>query len=161
VQTFEELLERGKVSKDLETGCLLWNDTKFLNGYGRCSDKRAHRVSWVLNYGEIPDSMLVLHKCDVRACINPDHLWLGTQLDNMRDMISKGRKVVVSGDKHFAKSKEYKNKMSGENHWTKRKPERIARGNRHWSKLYPEKFSSILHTRNLNKNNTEEKKGSE
>jgi hypothetical protein len=51
----------------------------------------AHRVSWVLHRGEIPDGALVLHKCDVPICVNPDHLFLGTQSTNLKDMAAKGR----------------------------------------------------------------------
>lgn len=58
----------------------------------------AHRYSWFLNFGEIPEGLLVLHKCDNRLCCRPDHLWLGTALDNARDMINKER--GLRGEKH-------------------------------------------------------------
>ena len=51
----------------------------------------AHRVAWMLAHGPIPRGMNVLHRCDVPRCVNPDHLFLGTQHDNVRDMIAKGR----------------------------------------------------------------------
>lgn len=51
----------------------------------------AHRISWLIHRGPIPSGMLVLHSCDVRRCVNPKHLFLGTQLDNLRDMATKGR----------------------------------------------------------------------
>jgi len=82
-----------------ETGCWLWEKA----GNGRYGDfqlskingKRlrmsAHRFSYELHYGPIPKGMSVLHKCDVTMCVNPDHLTLGTQDDNMKDMVKKGR----------------------------------------------------------------------
>lgn len=53
-----------------------------------------HRVSWMIHFGPIPDGKCVLHKCDNRVCIRPDHLFLGTQLDNIRDMDKKGRRSI-------------------------------------------------------------------
>lgn len=82
--------------------CWYWigNINKF--GYGQVGQKRAHRWSWELHNGEIPIGMHVLHKCDVRSCVNPDHLFLGTHTDNMRDMAKKGRghSPDVSGEKN-------------------------------------------------------------
>ncbi len=78
------------------SGCWIWVAASDQNGYGslRFGGKtaKAHRVSWINNRGQIPDGMHVLHKCDVPACVNPDHLFLGTHRDNMRDMMRKGRK---------------------------------------------------------------------
>jgi hypothetical protein len=78
-----------------ESGCWLW--IGYLNhyGYGRfCLNGKAigaHRASWIAFNGPIPIGMHVLHRCDVRSCVNPDHLFLGTQSDNVRDMHAKGR----------------------------------------------------------------------
>lgn len=78
------------------TGCTLWTGVQNGQGYGRMgvsSTKKAmaHRVAWELVNGPVPDGMKVLHRCDVKLCVNPDHLFLGTQLDNMRDMAKKNR----------------------------------------------------------------------
>ncbi len=79
-------------------GCWLWTAGLHRNGYGnvgRGGQNRqtmcAHRASWILHYGPIPDGLYVLHHCDCRSCTRPDHLWLGTQIDNLRDMRNKGR----------------------------------------------------------------------
>ncbi len=75
--------------------CWYWTGHVDDTGYGRMGkilgENKAHRVSYKVFKGEIPDGMKVLHSCDVRSCINPDHLSLGTQNDNVQDMISKGR----------------------------------------------------------------------
>lgn len=80
--------------------CWLWTgatDGKY--GHGRLNvDGRpvqAHRVAWADAFGAVPAGMSVLHKCDVALCVNPAHLFLGTQADNMADMTSKGRRSYV------------------------------------------------------------------
>lgn len=78
-------------------GCWLWNLRTDDGGYGRvkfCGRHRgAHQVSWELTKGHIPKGLGVLHTCDVRSCINPDHLFLGTVQDNMRDKVAKNRQA--------------------------------------------------------------------
>jgi hypothetical protein len=80
------------------TGCHVWIGTVDSHGYGRISFKHknwlVHRLSYILKYGEIPDGVKACHKCDNPLCINPDHLFLGTQAENMDDMFSKGRGAV-------------------------------------------------------------------
>lgn len=76
-------------------GCWYWFGDKNHCGYGtiRYGGRMAmaHRLAWINRFGDIPDGMLVLHKCDNRKCVNPEHLFIGTQEDNMKDMKSKGR----------------------------------------------------------------------
>ena len=82
-----------KTSSDI--GCWLWTDSKTKAGYGRIMVNgkaiKAHRFSYELHKGKIPENTLVCHSCDIRHCVNPDHLWLGTYTDNNRDMFAKNR----------------------------------------------------------------------
>lgn len=80
---------------DDESGCWNWVKASFKGGYGRISISgkicAAHRVSYTLSHGEIGEDLCVLHKCDNPRCINPDHLFVGTQMENMLDKCKKGR----------------------------------------------------------------------
>lgn len=93
-----------KVSVRGDDECWLWQaGTVMGRGYGLFDawgrKELAHRVAWLLTHeGIIPDGLQVLHTCDVPACVNLNHLWLGTQADNLRDMDAKGRRAV--GEAH-------------------------------------------------------------
>lgn len=90
-----------------DDGCWLWNGSRTERGYGRIggSDKKvllAHRLSWKIHFGE-PRGLCVLHRCDNPPCVNPDHLFLGTVLENNEDMREKGRGTrppYHSGESH-------------------------------------------------------------
>lgn len=75
--------------------CWPWLGSKDRDGYGRYGadwlEHRAHRVAWEFAFGPVPNNLCVLHKCDNRACVNPAHLWLGTNQDNTYDRSAKGR----------------------------------------------------------------------
>ena len=101
-----------KVLVDGSSGCWVWTGNKNAKGYGVTNNwirgvrygrpgqrMLAHRAAWIFYKGEIPageghHGTVVMHKCDNPACINPEHLRLGTQSDNVKDMVEKGRKVV-------------------------------------------------------------------
>jgi hypothetical protein len=90
---------------DLRSGCWLWTASALSGqaGYGGFARRHrqstlAHHASWELAFGPIPAGMLVLHRCDVRTCVRPEHLFLGTQLDNVRDRDTKGR--AARGERH-------------------------------------------------------------
>ena len=90
------------------SGCHLWTGRKTDRGYGIIwkdgKPMRAHRFSWEFWFGPIPAGEHVLHRCDVRNCVNPDHLFLGTHQDNMKDMAKKGRSKPQRGSSsNFAK----------------------------------------------------------
>ena len=92
-----------KVAKIPEAGCWIWLGAITNHGYGRMTLGRkthiaAHRASYELKNGPIPDGMLALHHCDIKWCVNPDHIFLGTQQNNMDDKVCKNRQA--NGVKH-------------------------------------------------------------
>lgn len=94
-------------------GCWPWKGAK-VSGYGKITITgriwRAHRRAWFLVNGPIPPALDVLHHCDNRPCCRPDHLFLGTNADNIADRVAKGRSP------------------RGDSHWSRRHPEKMARG---------------------------------
>ena len=95
----EQTLKRFWDKVDKADGCWEWTAClkkgKKGNGYGffwlHGKNFRAHRFSWIINFGNISDGLCVLHRCDNRRCVRPDHLFLGTVTDNNVDAIKKGR----------------------------------------------------------------------
>jgi hypothetical protein len=86
------------IEYDLNGGCWLWRLVIDKHGYGqigfdRARETRAHRYSYKAFVGEVPQGLLVRHKCDVRSCVNPTHLFLGTHQDNMDDMKARSRQA--------------------------------------------------------------------
>jgi hypothetical protein len=101
------------------TGCLEWNgEINIQNKYGMLRvdgvQKTVHRLAWIEVYGPIPDGKWVLHKCDNRKCLNVDHLYLGTVVENARDFVERGT------------------------HWTKTRPEDVKHGSGHGSAVLNE-----------------------
>ena len=86
------------------SGCWLWTHSINWAGYGKIGMGKtwtpAPRIAWQLYRGSIPEKMCVLHHCDTRSCVNPDHLFLGTKGDNNRDCSQKNRRNAPRGEAH-------------------------------------------------------------
>src|SRR5215468_8026003 len=100
-----------------QSGCWVWLGYQDVEGYGSLRwhgrTVRAHRLAYELTYGPVPADVCVCHTCDVPACVNPQHLWVGTNRDNQDDCTRKGRRPI------------------GERHGSRTHPERVPRGEQH------------------------------
>lgn len=120
--------------------CWIWMAGVNKKGYGRTGIGHAtkfscHRISWVIAHGEPPDNLHVLHKCDNPTCVNPSHLFLGTNAQNTEDCVSKGR--------HLSPMRK-QSARRGERHYSTYAPEKICRGENHgMAKLKLEEVLSI------------------
>jgi len=107
-----------KVDKNAPNGCWEWTAGKDGDDYGifrvsNTKQKRTHRFSYEFFKGLIPEGKMVCHTCDNPRCVNPDHLWLGTQKENMKDCVRKGR--TANGDNNGSRKRPNKLKRGSEN----------------------------------------------
>jgi hypothetical protein len=133
-----------RVLENKENGCWEWNGTLTGNGYGHCmmlDERKAHRVSYRLHCGDITPGMVIMHKCDNRICVNPEHLQQGTHKENMADMKEKGRATRIKKPrlteeqvKEIYLSKSSISKLTAEYNMNIRTIERIRSG-KLWSKI--------------------------
>jgi hypothetical protein len=124
----------GPVHPALGTACWTWTAYRNPKGYGILgrdgSARLAHRIAWEIERGPIPDGLFACHRCDNPACVRVEHLFLGTSGDNTRDAAAKGRLVSPARLAAVPRADE---------HWTHRRPERVARGDANGSRRFPER----------------------
>lgn len=100
---WEKVNKDGPTQPHMDSPCWLWTAARNSCGYGSCgytgrTTERAHRVAAMLTLGPIPQGAHVLHRCDVRLCVRPEHLYFGTNNDNIADRVRRGRSVGGNGD---------------------------------------------------------------
>jgi hypothetical protein len=139
---WEKVDKNGPIIPYVGTPCWVWTAGTASYGYGhfRIGSKLiyTHRYSWELVNGAVPDGLMVCHKCDNSPCVNPNHLFLGTNSDNQRDSIEKGRGNKAIGDKNG--SRVHPEKLArGDKNGSHTHPEKLARGDKNGAHTHPEK----------------------
>lgn len=121
-----------------QNGCWKWTAMENDFGYGIINSGgrggrplRAHRVSWEIHNGNIPKGKHILHKCDNPTCTNPEHLFLGTNYDNVQDMVKKGR--TCRGQKHVEKMRAVA--ARGNKNGARTHPEMVPKGETHFGAI--------------------------
>jgi hypothetical protein len=129
------------VARGGDDDCWLWQGGTFGRGYGAFKvagkQMRAHRISYFIAHGELPQ-LNICHTCDTPGCMNPGHLFPGTDAENMADRDRKGRQA--RGDKNGARLHP-ETRARGAAHGARLHPERLARGDAHWTRLHPERLA--------------------
>lgn len=131
-----------RVDKREPDECWLWKGSKNKGGYGQFNLPRkqdgAHRISFQLHHRLLKPREHALHKCDTTACVNPFHLFAGSHLDNIADMVAKGRRP--RGDAHHLR-RHPEWAARGDKNGSRTHPERLRRGDDHYARKHPERVA--------------------
>jgi len=136
--TLRHICEHGSLCTSC---CWLWQGAIGSTGYGhfylgnRCLG--AHRYAYELASGPLPKGRFVCHSCDTRACVNPQHVWLGTAADNTHDAQSKDR--LATGERHGSRTHPERLER-GDRHYARRRPHLLARGANHGTRTQAERL---------------------